>query len=80
MARTAAICIHRWVLGEPEDAGIQAHCRRCGSERVYPSGIEPPEEEQPAAAPDFTATIEVEDVNLAELARELASSRGYALV
>ena len=79
MARNAT-CIHRWILGEPGDAGIEAHCRRCGAQRTYPSGIEPPEEEQPAAVPDFSAVIEVEDVNLTELARELASSRGYALV
>ena len=79
MARNAN-CIHRCVLGEPENTGIQAHCRRCGAERTYPSGIEPVEDDQQAAEPDFTATIELEDVSLAELARELAASRGYALV
>lgn len=36
-------CVHRWVLGEPRMAKVRAVCRRCGSHRTYPSGLEFPE-------------------------------------
>ncbi len=37
-------CTHRWALGQPEVAGIQGVCRRCGARRTYPVGpIEVPE-------------------------------------
>lgn len=68
-------CTHRWVLGEPERGGIQGTCRRCGAHRTYPSGLEPIEEQ---AGPDFV--VENFGLDVAELASELAATRGHALV
>ncbi len=36
-------CVHRWVLGEPQLKGTEGSCRRCGVQRLFPSGLEMPE-------------------------------------
>jgi hypothetical protein len=33
-------CAHHWVLGQPQAGAIQATCRKCGSERVYPAVLD----------------------------------------
>ncbi|HWC29167.1 MAG TPA: hypothetical protein VG845_03700 [Dehalococcoidia bacterium] len=33
-------CAHHWVLGQPQAGAIQAMCRKCGSERVYPAVLD----------------------------------------
>jgi hypothetical protein len=50
-------CAHHWILGQPQAGTIQATCRKCGSERVYPAvlddldpGVEPEKSHQPGVA------------------------------
>jgi hypothetical protein len=33
-------CAHHWVLGQPKAGAIQATCRKCGGERVYPAVLD----------------------------------------
>lgn len=30
-------CVHRWVLGEPNEGRIRARCRLCEATRIYPA-------------------------------------------
>jgi hypothetical protein len=39
-ARNTAHCAHHWVLGQPQAGSIQATCRKCGGERVYPAVLD----------------------------------------
>jgi hypothetical protein len=75
MPGRTGICIHRWVLGEPEAAGIQAVCRRCGASRLYPSALQPNEDE-----PTIFIPVEEPQVSVSELVQELGAARGHALV
>ena len=35
-----SLCVHRWVLGEPNQGQIFARCRHCDSTRTYPAVTE----------------------------------------
>ena len=37
---TTTACAHHWVLGQPQAGAIQATCRKCGGERVYPAVLD----------------------------------------
>jgi hypothetical protein len=37
---TTTTCAHHWVLGQPQGGQIQATCRKCGGERVYPAVLD----------------------------------------
>jgi hypothetical protein len=30
-------CVHRWVLGEPNEGRIHGRCRLCDATRIYPA-------------------------------------------
>ena len=70
----SAPCVHRWILGEPNRGSIQGICRRCGSHRTYPAGLELPE-----AAPEEEEVDEVE-LELPALAAAVSSLKEHALV
>jgi len=70
----SAPCVHRWILGEPNRGSIQGICRRCGSHRTYPAGLELPE-----TAPEEEEVDEVE-LELPALAAAVSSLKEHALV
>jgi hypothetical protein len=39
-ATAVAECQHHWVLGTPREGVVEATCRKCGKERVYPAALD----------------------------------------
>ena len=74
----SAPCVHRWILGEPNRGSIQGICRRCGSHRTYPAGLELPETVL-AATPEEEQEAEPV-LELPALAAAVSSLKEHALV
>jgi hypothetical protein len=54
--QSAAVCVHRWTLGEPNLEGTSGKCRLCGRTTFFPSGLEfEPEANEPENKRDRAA-------------------------
>ena len=74
----SAPCVHRWILGEPNRGSIQGICRRCGSHRTYPAGLELPDG-APAPTPEEETDEELV-LDIPALAAAVSSLKEHALV
>lgn len=70
--RQASPCIHWWLLSEPRNGGIDGICRRCGAQRIYPSGLEVPE-----TIPDYEELTTARPALPAETASTEEHASGY---
>ena len=37
---TVDACVHHWLIGQPSGDSTPARCKRCGTERIFPSSPE----------------------------------------